>query len=91
MATDRVKSKNLFNFRLQGFIDEDITAFYEKLKTEHKSDPEADLKVLKEQTEKELAESMRAMMDGGMALYDFYKGTQVVEVSQIILFKYNYT
>ena len=85
MATDRVKSKNLFNFRLQGFIDEDITAFDEKLKTEHKFDPEAELKVPKEQTEKEFAESMRAMMEGGMALYDFYKGTQVVEVSLKII------
>ena len=27
MSLDRVKSKNLFNFRPKGFVDEDIEAF----------------------------------------------------------------
>ena len=34
----RVKSKNLFNFKPQGFIDEDIVAFDLKMKTEYNID-----------------------------------------------------
>ena len=34
----RVKSKNLFNFKPQGFIDEDIVAFDLKMKTEYDID-----------------------------------------------------
>ena len=30
MGRERVKSKNLFNFRPQGFLDKDIEEFYEK-------------------------------------------------------------
>ena len=30
MGKERVKSKNLFNFRPQGFLDKDIEEFYEK-------------------------------------------------------------
>ena len=32
MGKERVKSKNLFNFRPQGFLDKDIEEFYEKAK-----------------------------------------------------------
>ena len=37
---ERVKSKNLFNFKPQGFIDEDIVAFDLKMKTEYNIDPD---------------------------------------------------
>ena len=33
-----MKSKNLFNFKPQGFIDKDIVAFDLKMKTEHDID-----------------------------------------------------
>ena len=81
MATGRVKSKNLFNFRLQGFLDEDITAFDEKMKTEHNIDFEAMEEMTKNQTEKEFIESMRGFMDGYMAMSAFSKGPEVSEVS----------
>ena len=38
MSNQRVQSKNLFNFRPQGFVDEDIGAFYEKMKTDFNID-----------------------------------------------------
>ena len=34
MATQRVKSKNLFNFRPAGVVDADIQAYEEKLQAE---------------------------------------------------------
>ena len=37
-TSTRVQSKNLFNFRPQGFVDEDIVAFYEKMKTDFNID-----------------------------------------------------
>ena len=83
MNTERVKSKNLFNFRLQGLLDEDIEAFYEKMKTEHNIHPEAIKEKTKNQTEIEFAEGMRAMIEGGIRQREnsFYTASQVVEVS----------
>ena len=38
MSNQRVQLKNLINFRPQGFVDEDIVAFYEKMKTDFNLD-----------------------------------------------------
>merc|ERR1712172_225811 len=41
MSQERVKSKNLFNFRPQGFIDPDVVFYDEKMKKEMGMDPVA--------------------------------------------------
>ena len=38
MSNQQVNSKNLFNFRPQGYVDKDIVAFYEKMKTDFNID-----------------------------------------------------
>jgi hypothetical protein len=62
MSTDRVQSKNLFRFRPQGFIDEDILEFDAKIK-ELGVDLSAFGEKAKAQTEAEYAADFRAMMD----------------------------
>ena len=51
MANVRVKSKNLFNFRLSGVMDEDIVAFDAKMKADFDLDPGVHAKKIKAQTE----------------------------------------
>ena len=63
MSPKRVKSKNLFNFRPQGFIDPDVVLYDEKMKNDFGLDPEAMEEAMKSQTDEEFAGGMRATMD----------------------------
>ena len=77
---DRVCSKNIFNFRPQGFIDEDIVAFDEKMKADFGLDPEKMEAAMIGQTNTEFAAGMRAMMDGTLVQSSFGLGAPYVEV-----------
>ena len=81
MANTRVKSKNLFNFRPQGFIDEDILAFDEKMKTEHNLDLEEMTKTMEKQTEEEFVGGMRGFIDHYMGSSAFSTDAAYVEVN----------
>merc|ERR1712198_616809 len=63
MTEERVKSKNLFNFRPQGFIDPEVMLFEEKMKKDFGLDPVVMEEMVKEQTEAEFAAGMRANVD----------------------------
>jgi hypothetical protein len=80
MANERVKSKNLFNFRLTGVMDEDIVAFDAKMKADFGYDPEANDKKTKTQTEAEFSTALKAMCDGMLLNTPFSTGPAVVEV-----------
>jgi hypothetical protein len=80
MANERVKSKNLFNFRLTGVMDEDIVAFDSKMKADFGYDPEANEEKVKTQSEAEFATTMRAMMDGYLLNTAFFTSPTITEV-----------
>ena len=81
MAGNRVKSKNLFNFRPQGVIDEDVVAFDEKMKEDYGLDPEKMEAEMIGQTSQEFANGMRAMMDGILVHSSFGMDAAYVEVN----------
>merc|ERR1712210_410488 len=64
MSQERVKSKNLFNFRPQGFIDPEVVLHDEKMKNDFGLDPEAMEEQMKSQTEEEFVGGMRDFMTG---------------------------
>ena len=82
MSNQRVQSKNLFNFRPQGYVDEDIVAFYEKMKTDFNIDMVEWSDSLKDQSESEFVAGMRGMMDGMMVTSPFGTDPAIVEVGQ---------
>merc|ERR1711934_340557 len=53
MTEERVQSKNLFNFRPQGFIDPEVVFYDEKMKKDFGLDPQAMEEQMKSQTEEE--------------------------------------
>jgi len=79
MSQERVKSKNLFNFRPQGFIDPDVVLYDEKMKKEMGMDPVAMEEQMLSQTETEFAGGMRAMMDGMLGQTPFATDPAYVE------------
>jgi len=79
MAGSRVHSKNLFNFRPQGFIDEDVVAFDEQMKADFGLDPEKMEAEMVGQTNAEFAAGMRAMMDGILVQSSFGLDAAYVE------------
>ena len=56
---ERVKSKNLFNFRPQGFIDPEVVFYDEKMKADFGLDPVAMEEEMKSQNEAEFVKGMR--------------------------------
>ena len=58
MPSQGVKSKTLFNFWAQGFVDEDIVAFYEKMKTDFNVDMVKWGDSLKDQSESDYVAGM---------------------------------
>ena len=81
MAGSRVQSKNLFNFRPQGFIDEDVVAFDEQMKADFGLDPEKLEAEMIGQTNAEFVAGMRAMMDGILVQSSFGLDAAYVEVN----------
>ena len=63
MSREKVKSKNLFNFHPQGFVDPDVVAYDEKMNNDFGLDPEAMEEQMKSQTEEEFVGGMRATMN----------------------------
>merc|ERR1711936_577003 len=64
MTEERVQSKNLFNFRPQGFIDPEVVFYDEEMKN---------------QTEAEFVGGMREFMDGFLGTTPFATGPAYVE------------
>merc|ERR1712088_557164 len=64
MTQERVKSKNLFNFRPQGFIDPEVVFYDEKMKKDFGLDPAAMEEQMLTQNEEEFVGGMRQFMDG---------------------------
>merc|ERR1711936_1391284 len=79
MTQERVKSKNLFNFRPQGFIDPVVLEDEEKMKKDMGMDPAAMEEQMLSQTETEFAGGMRAMMDGMLGSSSFSTDPAYVE------------
>ena len=80
MTQERVKSKNLFNFRPQGFIDPVVLEDEEKMKKDMGMDPAAMEEQMLSQTETEFAGGMRDMMDGMLGSSSFSTDPAYVEV-----------
>ena len=89
MSSQRVKSKNLFNFRPQGCVDEDIVAFYEKMKTDFNVDMVEWGESLKDQSESDYVAGMRGMMDGMMVRSPFGTDPTIVGVGEVSSQSYN--
>merc|ERR1712051_24886 len=71
MSQERVKSKNLFNFRPQGFIDPEVVLHDEKMKNDFGLDPEA--------TEEEFVGGMRDFMTGFLGQTPFSTDPAYIE------------
>merc|ERR1712156_598658 len=79
MSQERVKSKNLFNFRPQGFIDPVVVAEDEKMKQDFGLDPVAMAEHMKNQSESEFVEEMRGFMGGFLGNTPFKTDPAYVE------------
>jgi len=79
MAQERVKSKNLFNFRPQGFIDPDVVLNDEKMKKDFGLDPVAMEEQMLTQNEEEFVGGMREFMDGFLSTTPFATDPAYVE------------
>ena len=80
MTEERVKSKNLFNFRPQGFIDPEVVLHDEKMKKDFGLDPVAMEKEMLKQSEAEFVAGMREFMGGFLGNTPFATDTAYVEV-----------
>ena len=81
MSNQQVNSKNLFNFRPQGYVDKDIVAFYEKMKTDFNIDMVKWADSLKDQSESEYVAGMRGMM----VTSPFGTDPPIVEVGKLLV------
>merc|ERR1712240_262012 len=79
MSQERVKSKNLFNFRPQGFIDPVVVAGDEKMKQDFGLDPVVMAEHMKNQSETEFVEEMRGFMGGFLGNTPFKTDPAYVE------------
>merc|ERR1711970_1142420 len=79
MSRERVKSKNLFNFRPQGFIDPEVVFHDEKMKKDFGLDPVAMEKEMLKQSEAEFVAGMREFMGGVLGNTPFATDTAYVE------------
>ena len=78
MGKERVQSKHLFCFQPQGFVDNDIVAYDEKMKAEFNVDREAMAIKMKNSAE---TAGLRATMDTFMGAGPFTTDPAYVEVS----------
>ena len=77
----RVKSKNLFNFKPQGRLDEDIEAFYEKGKVGFTNNSLAAWSdSMREMTEDDFVGMMRQTMEKNIATSSMVNDPALVEV-----------
>jgi len=80
MGKERVESKNLFNFKPQGHLDEDIEAFYEKGKAGLTNNSLAAWSdSMKKMSEEEFVGMMRGMMDKNIATSSMVTDPALVE------------
>ena len=75
----RVVSKNLFNFRPQGFVDKDILAFDEKMRVDFNIDMAAMKEKSSRQTVSEYCSEFRQMANVSMAATSFGTHPTVLE------------
>ena len=81
---ERVKSNNLFNFRPQGHLDEDIEAFYEKGKVGLTNNSVAAWSdSMKKMSEEDFVGMMRQMMEKNIATSSMVIDPALVEVGTI--------
>ena len=80
MSREKVKSKNLFNFHPQGFVDPDVVAYDEKMKNDFGLDPEAMEEQMKSQGEEEFVKGMRDFMHGFLGQTPFATDPAYLEV-----------
>ena len=71
------------------FVDEDIVAFYEKMKTDFNIDMVEWGESLKDQSESDYMAGMRGMMDGMMVRSPFGTDPTIVEVGEVSSQSYN--
>ena len=81
MSSERVKSKNLFNFRPAGVVDADILAYEEKLEAEMGDDPEEMMKQFNAMPDEDFVAAMRGMIDGYSEGESYFNHPLVNEVS----------
>ena len=67
----RFVSKNLFNFRPQGYVDDDILAFDKKMRVDFNTDMAAMNEKAREQTVSEYCSEFRQMADMSMGATSF--------------------
>ena len=83
MEQNRVKSKNLFNFRPAGVVDSDIVEMEKAMMEEMGVDMNAMMLQMQAMTDEEYLASMRGMMDGmGPA---FFAGPVYSEVENMMI------
>jgi len=64
MSAERVKSKNLFNFRPAGVVDADILAYEKQLEAEMGGDPDEMMDQFNAMPDEDFVGAMRGMIDG---------------------------
>ena len=84
MSTERVKSKNLFNFRPTGVVDADIQAYEEKMMAEMGGDPEEMIKQFNALPDDEYVAAMRSMLDGYIEGESYFNHHILKEVGLIL-------
>ena len=85
MAEQRVKSKNLFNFRPAGVVDADILAKEKAMMEEFGVDMSAMMEQWAAMSDEEYAVAVNGMMEGMVALF---KGSVYSEVRNIKYIKH---
>ena len=80
MSTERVKSKNLFNFRPAGVVDADILAYEEKMMAEMGGDPEEMMKQFNALSDEEYVAAMRSMLESFIEGESYFKHPLMEEV-----------
>ena len=86
MATNRVMSKNLFNFKPRGLIDDDILAFDEEMKVKFNIDPKEMAEMVEKQTEEEFVAQMRVMMESYLSSSPFSTDPGPIKVDPRLIY-----
>ena len=83
MAEDRVKSKNLFNFRPAGAVDSDVLEKEKAMMEAMGMDMETVMEQMKGLTDEEYGKALQGMMEGICAT--LYQCPEYLEVRSVII------
>ena len=81
MAAERVKSKNLFNFRPAGMIDAEILAKEKAMMEEMGFDLEVEMEKMKTMSDVEFGAALEGMMEGMVGT--MFNNPVLTEVTQV--------